>query len=66
MTTLARIEEEIRQLPPQQMRSFREWFLRYDAKQWDLQIEEDIHTGKLDALANKALDDFRQGRKKAL
>jgi hypothetical protein len=33
-----------------------------DAAAWDRQIEEDVAAGRLDALADEALDDLREGR----
>ena len=40
---------------------FRAWFEEFDAKVWDKQFEEDVKLGKLDHLANQAIDDFRVG-----
>jgi hypothetical protein len=38
------------------------WFAEFDAARWDRQIEEDVAAGRLDALAEEALNDLRQGR----
>ena len=62
MSTVGEIEDAIRRLSPQEMASFREWFIRMDAEAWDHQIEQDIAAGRLDALADEALEDLRQGR----
>ena len=37
-------------------------FLLAQADAWDKQIEEDIKTGRLDHLGDKALEDLRAGR----
>ena len=60
------IEEAVKGLPPRQLSEFREWFARFDGEVWDRQFEEDVKAGRLDALAEKAIDDHRKGRIKDL
>ncbi len=62
MSTVEEIENAIRRLSPKELVAFREWFAEYDAAAWDRQIEEDVAAGRLDALADEALDDLRHGR----
>ena len=62
MTTLNEIETAIRQLPVEDLAALREWFAEYDAAAWDRQFERDVAEGRLDALAEEALLDLRQGR----
>ena len=62
MSTITEIEQAVQKLAPQELAKFREWFAQFDAAQWDLQIERDVAAGRLDALADEALDDARQGR----
>ena len=38
------------------------WFAEFDAAAWDWQIAEDAGSGKLDALADEALRDYRAGK----
>jgi len=45
---------------------FRAWFAEYDAELWDFQIERDVAAGRLDRLAEEALEDLREGRCKEL
>jgi len=33
-----------------------------DAEAWDRQIEDDVAAGRLDSLAEEALEDLKQGR----
>jgi hypothetical protein len=61
MSTLQEIEPAVSQLPPEELRQFREWFDQYAADAWDRQIAADAAAGKLDALAEKALRDYREG-----
>ncbi|MBI1954997.1 MAG: hypothetical protein HYS38_01225 [Acidobacteria bacterium] len=62
MSTIAEIEEAVRRLSAQELDAFRTWFAEFDAAAWDRQIEQDIASGRLDALADEAVDDLRQGR----
>jgi hypothetical protein len=41
---------------------FRERFAQFEADIWDRQIEQDVAAGRLDDLANEALEDPRAGR----
>lgn len=66
MSTVSEIENAVQNLSPQDMRTFREWFLDHDAVTWDKQFAEDVSTGRLDALADEALKDLREGRCKEL
>lgn len=49
------IETAVAHLPEEKLVEFREWFEKFDTKQWDRQFEEDASSGKLDALADEAL-----------
>ena len=62
MSTIAEIEDAVRRLSPEELAAFREWFVQLDAEAWDRQIEEDVAAGRLDSLAEEALEDLRQGR----
>ena len=66
MSTLPDIQRAIRELTTQELAQLRQWFAEYDAANWDRQIEQDVAAGKLDALADEALTDLRQGRCKNL
>jgi uncharacterized protein (DUF433 family) len=46
----------------QELRAFREWFIEYDAEAWERQFESDVHNGKLDELATRALRDHKMGQ----
>ncbi|HET8701851.1 MAG TPA: hypothetical protein VFL97_09325 [Nitrococcus sp.] len=66
MSRVEAIEKEVQQLSPQELADFRDWFVRFDAEAWDRQIEADVETGKLDALAERALGDHKAGRSREL
>ncbi len=52
-----KIEAEIQRMSPEERAAFRAWFVEFDAADWDRQFEADVQTGKLDALADRALAD---------
>jgi hypothetical protein len=64
--TLDEIEERVSQLPPDELARFREWFLEFDAAQWDKQIDQDARSGCLDKLAESATAEYVAGRTKLL
>ncbi|NEP78463.1 MAG: hypothetical protein F6K39_09890 [Okeania sp. SIO3B3] len=56
------IERAVSQLSPEELAVFRTWFAEFDAEAWDRQFETDVAAGKLDTLAEEALQDLREGR----
>jgi hypothetical protein len=66
MTTAEEIEKAIEQLSPSELARFRAWFAAYDADQFDVAVERDAVTGKLDALADEAISEHRAGRSREL
>lgn len=62
MNTLQDIENAVRQLSAKELAAFRTWFAEFDAEVWDRQFEADVAAGRLDALAEKALQHLREGR----
>ena len=62
MATVQEIESAVTDLSTEQLAQFRRWFAEFDAQVWDIKFEQDAKSGKLDALANKAISDFRAGR----
>ena len=66
MTTVEKLEVEVRKLSRSEIAAFREWFHKYDSDEWDQQIEDDARSGKLDKLADEALAAHNAGRTKEL
>lgn len=62
MSTIQEIEDAIRRLSAEELAALRAWFAEFDADAWDQQFEEDVAAGRLDALADEALEDLREGR----
>jgi len=61
MSSLQEIEDAIGKLSPDELAAFRVWFAEFDAKIWDRQIEEDVAAGRLNKLAEQALQHLRVG-----
>ena len=62
MGTVREIEAAIQKLSPVDLVEFRQWFQDFDADAWDRQFAADAKAGHLDALADEALADLREGR----
>jgi len=62
MSRLEKVENEVKQLTPDELRIFRGWFSEFDAAVWDKQFETDVTLGKLDTLADRALKDHKRGK----
>lgn len=60
--TIQDLESAVSQLQPTELKKFRAWFEVFDADEWDRNFEADARSGKLDALAKEALDDFAAGK----
>ena len=62
MSKVKDLESQIQELSPEELTAFREWFTNFDADAWDQEFEADIMSGKLDAMAERALRDHDAGR----
>ncbi len=58
MTEVEQLEKRIRDLSPEQQARFWTWFIEFDARAWDRQIEADLKAGKLDRLIEEARTDY--------
>jgi hypothetical protein len=56
------LEQAVTQLPKSDLEAFTQWFESYLAQTWDEQIEADVAAGRLDAVGERAEDDFKAGR----
>ena len=66
MSTIQEIQQAISHLTGDDLANFRLWFEEFDAKMWDSKLEQDAASGKLDKIANQAIDDFRSGKFKEI
>jgi len=66
MRTIEEIEGDIEKLSRNELNAFRRWFIDFDTQQWDDQIQADADLGKLDDLANEAINEFRTGKAKEI
>ncbi len=66
MSTIEDIEEAVAALSGDDYARFRAWFDQLDADRFDARIARDAATGKLDALADRAVEDYREGKARDL
>lgn len=66
MIEVEAIEARIRDLPPQDFASLREWFHQFENECWDQQIALDYKAGKFNQLIEKARTEFSQGKAREL
>lgn len=66
MSTVAEIESAIKRLKPREIRAVGQLLDELREELWDRQIDADAKAGRLDKLAEKALEDYRAGRTKPL
>jgi hypothetical protein len=60
--TLSDLEKAVAELGSDDLASFRAWLEEFEAARFDEKIERDAKSGKLDRLADAALDELRRGR----
>ena len=65
-STIEDIEKAIARLPQDQLTEFRAWYEEFDSDVWDRKIQEDAADGHLDALAEAAVLEHREGRSEEL
>ena len=66
MSEIEQIESRIQNLPPEELAKFRAWFIEFDGRVWDEQIEADVKAGKLKNLAAEALAEYKAGKTRKL
>ncbi len=66
MSEVEQLEQRVSNLPPKDLAQFRAWFLEFDARLWDQQIDADFKVGKLDSLIAEARAEFKQGNSRPL
>jgi len=66
MSQVEMLEQRVKQLSPGELAAFRSWFIEFDAAEWDLQIEVDSKTGKLDRIAQNAIEEHKTGKTKEI
>lgn len=61
MTKIEAIEREVEELSPEELASFRAWFIEHDWASWDRELERDVAEGQLERFANEALAEVERG-----
>lgn len=66
MTTVTQLQQAILGLSETEYTELRRWLLDQDWERWEREFEEDVHAGRLDALAAEALEAKAKGQLKDL
>lgn len=66
MSEIKRIENRIQSLSAEELAKFRAWFIEFDGRVWDEQIEADVKAGKLRNFAAQALAEYKAGKTRAI
>jgi hypothetical protein len=66
MSKLEVLEQQILELNADEKAEFFRWVVELRAEEWDARIERDIEAGKLDSMADAALQRFAQGKFKEI
>jgi len=62
MSRVEKLESQITELTPEELSVLRRWFIEFDSRAWDRQFESDAIAGRLDRIADCALEDHTAGR----
>jgi hypothetical protein len=60
------IESAIARLPRAQLAELAEWFEQFHAQLWDAQIDQDVHSGRLNSLLDETARDLEAGHCESL
>ena len=66
MSEIEQLEQTVSNLSPKDLAQFRTWFLEFDARVWDGQIEADLKAGKLDKVIAEARTEYEKGKTRPL
>ena len=66
MSQVEILEQTVKKLSSSELAAFRSWFVEFDADEWDRQIERDSESGKLDRLAQSAIEEHKAGKTKRI
>jgi hypothetical protein len=62
MSKVDALKKAIETLPEEEYTELQHWFSQKDRQKWDMQIQADSHSGKLDFLIEEALDEKSKGK----
>ncbi len=66
MTTITEIQQAIMSLPEAEYAELCRWLLDQDWERWEREFDEDVRAGRLDALADEALEAKERGELRCL
>jgi hypothetical protein len=66
MSEVEKIEQSIQKLSQEDFLKLRTWFIDFESRVWDRQIESDLKAGKLDGIISESLSEYNSGKAKEL
>jgi hypothetical protein len=66
LSEVEQLEKQVEKLSAEDLARFRAWFLEFDARVWDAQIESDLKAGRLKGIVAEALADYKAGKAREL
>lgn len=66
MSRLEVLERENKNISPEELEELEQWLAEHKTDLWDKQIESDAKAGKLDKLADEAIEHVKAGNLKKL
>lgn len=66
MDEVEQLEKKVEGLSSRELAEFRAWFIEFDSRVWDEEIEADLKAGKLDGLIAEALAEYKAGKAREL
>ena len=66
MTKVEEIEGAVQALTREEFKVLFSWMANKDNEVWDQQFENDVNSGKLDAMGDAALSEFNAGKCRAI
>ena len=62
MSRVEELESQVKTLSSSEFQELRAWLAEHDADIQDRQFHADVHAGRLDVIADRALSDFAKNR----
>lgn len=62
MSEVELLEKQVESLSSEDLAKFRAWFVEFDARAWDQEIEADARAGRLAGFVAEALAAYKDGK----
>ncbi len=66
MSEVEKIEQSIQKLSQEEFAKLRAWFIEFESRIWDKNIETDLQAGRLDGIISDSLSEYNSGKTREL